>query len=93
MAGAEENYNLQVEIDAQGDAVRKLKAAGSGATPEAIKAAVDKLLALKAEYKQRTGDDYPPKAAAAPAKKEKQPKQPEPVREGPSKKEVGLARV
>ena len=78
---------VQAKIDAQGEAVRGLKA--SKADAAAIKAAVDQLLALKTEYKSATGEDYPPPAP----KKESKPKQAqqqEPTRDGPSKKEVGL---
>lgn len=53
---------------AQGDAVRDLKA--QKAAKEDIDAAVKQLLALKAEYKEKTGQEYKPgdtPAAAAPS--------------------------
>uniref|UniRef100_A0A673BPB4 Bifunctional glutamate/proline--tRNA ligase n=1 Tax=Sphaeramia orbicularis TaxID=375764 RepID=A0A673BPB4_9TELE len=53
-------------IVAQGDAVRQLKTAK--APKEEVDAAVKQLLALKAEYKQQTGQEYKPgQAPASPA--------------------------
>jgi len=52
-------------VAAQGDLVRKLKA-DKAAKPE-IDEAVKKLLALKADYKSATGNDWKPGAAPAPA--------------------------
>uniref|UniRef100_A0A673BL06 Bifunctional glutamate/proline--tRNA ligase n=1 Tax=Sphaeramia orbicularis TaxID=375764 RepID=A0A673BL06_9TELE len=51
-------------IVAQGDAVRQLKTAK--APKEEVDKAVQQLLALKAEYKQLTGQEYKPGAAPAP---------------------------
>lgn len=49
---------LYNRVAAQGDAVRELKA--KKAAKEDIDAAVKQLLALKAEYKEETGQDYKP---------------------------------
>ena len=57
--------DLGAAVAAQGDLVRKLKA-DKAAKPD-IDEAVKKLLALKADYKSATGNDWKPGAAAAPA--------------------------
>merc|ERR1712013_182666 len=57
--------DLGAAVSAQGDLVRKLKA-DRAAKPD-IDEAVKKLLALKADYKSATGNDWKPGAAAAPA--------------------------
>merc|ERR1712013_797800 len=57
--------DLGAAVSAQGDLVRKLKA-DKAAKPD-IDEAVKKLLALKADYKSATGNDWKPGAAAAPA--------------------------
>ena len=49
---------LYNRVAAQGDVVRELKA--KKATKEDIDAAVKQLLALKAEYKEKTGQEYKP---------------------------------
>merc|ERR1719348_1667875 len=59
--------DLNASITAQGDLVRKLKA-DKAAKPE-IDEAVKKLLALKADYKAATGNDWKPGAAPAAAAK------------------------
>ena len=56
------------KIIAQGNKVRELK--GNKADKAAIKAEVDVLLALKAEYKSLTGQDWKP--GATPEKKSEQ---------------------
>jgi len=58
--------DLGAAVAAQGDLVRKLKA-DKAAKPE-IDEAVKKLLALKADYKSATGNDWKPGAAPAAAK-------------------------
>jgi len=63
--------DLDEKIQNQGDSVRKLKAAK--ADKSEIDAAVKTLLALKADYKAATGNDWKP--ASAPAKAEKKPDQ------------------
>ena len=57
---------INTAITAQGDIVRKLKT--DKADKAAIDGAVKKLLALKADYKAATGQDWKPGAAPAPAK-------------------------
>lgn len=49
---------LYNRVAAQGDVVRELKA--KKATKEDIDAAVKQLLALKAEYKEKAGQEYKP---------------------------------
>uniref|UniRef100_A0A8C6VY94 Bifunctional glutamate/proline--tRNA ligase n=1 Tax=Nothobranchius furzeri TaxID=105023 RepID=A0A8C6VY94_NOTFU len=66
--------DLFASIVAQGEAIRNLKAAK--APKEEIDAAVKQLLALKAEYKQVTGQDYKP--GAAPVQKTTAPAQSQP---------------
>uniref|UniRef100_A0A3B4Y8U5 Bifunctional glutamate/proline--tRNA ligase n=1 Tax=Seriola lalandi dorsalis TaxID=1841481 RepID=A0A3B4Y8U5_SERLL len=58
---------LYEKVAEQGEVVRKLKVAK--APKDQVDAAVKQLLALKAEYKQKTGQDYKPgvQAPAAPA--------------------------
>lgn len=60
---------LYNKVAAQGDVVRELKA--KKAAKEDVDAAVKQLLALKAVYKEKTGQEYkpgsPPAAAAAAA--------------------------
>merc|ERR1719481_439966 len=56
---------LNASVAAQGDLVRKLKAE-KAAKPD-IDEAVKKLLALKAEFKAATGNDWKPGAAPAPS--------------------------
>ncbi|XP_063957953.1 bifunctional glutamate/proline--tRNA ligase-like isoform X2 [Lytechinus pictus] len=58
--------DLVAKITAQGDAVRTLK--NNKAQKAEIDAAVKILLALKADYKNQTGQDYKPGAAAPKAK-------------------------
>ena len=62
--------DVNEKIKAQGDKVRGLKA--NKASKDEIKAAVDALLALKAEYKSTTGKDWSPEGqnnkAATPSK-------------------------
>ncbi|MGH0156415.1 UNVERIFIED_CONTAM: hypothetical protein FKN15_052242 [Acipenser sinensis] len=60
-AGQEDPATLLSRITAQGEAVRDLKA--KKAPKEEIDAAVKQLLALKAEFKQKTGLDYKPDMA------------------------------
>ncbi|VDM85203.1 unnamed protein product [Strongylus vulgaris] len=50
---------IENEIVAQGDLVRKLKGDAS-ATEDMKKEAIDKLLRLKLTYKEITGKDYAP---------------------------------
>jgi len=57
--------DLSAKIAAQGDKVRSLKSAKAPA--DQVKAEVTTLLALKAEYKAATGQDWKPGAAPAPA--------------------------
>ncbi|XP_039739338.1 bifunctional glutamate/proline--tRNA ligase [Pteropus medius] len=67
-APSEDPLVLYSRVAAQGDAVRDLKA--QKAAKEDIDAAVKQLLALKAEYKEKTGQEYKPgdtPAAAAPS--------------------------
>ncbi|XP_037342526.2 bifunctional glutamate/proline--tRNA ligase isoform X3 [Pungitius pungitius] len=77
------------QVTEQGELVRKLKA--EKAPKDQVDAAVKQLLALKAEYKQVTGQDYKPGAAPvqkAPALVQKAPalaqKAPAPVQNSPS---------
>merc|ERR1711990_817488 len=57
--------DIGAAVAAQGDLVRKLKA--DKAAKAEIDEAVKKLLALKADYKSSTGNDWKPGAASAPA--------------------------
>jgi len=57
--------DLDAQIKAQGDKVRELKAAK--ASKDAVTAEVKVLLELKAKYKEATGNDWKPGAAAAAA--------------------------
>lgn len=57
-ATAEDSLVLYNRVAAQGDVVRELKA--KKATKEDIDAAVKQLLALKADYKEKTGQEYKP---------------------------------
>ncbi|XP_004613070.2 bifunctional glutamate/proline--tRNA ligase isoform X2 [Sorex araneus] len=57
-AVVEDPMVLYSRVATQGDAVRELKA--RKATKEEIDAAVRQLLALKAEYKEKTGQEYKP---------------------------------
>uniref|UniRef100_A0A4W2H8X3 Bifunctional glutamate/proline--tRNA ligase n=1 Tax=Bos indicus x Bos taurus TaxID=30522 RepID=A0A4W2H8X3_BOBOX len=57
-ATSEDSLVLYNRVAAQGDVVRELKA--KKATKEDIDAAVKQLLALKAEYKEKTGQEYKP---------------------------------
>merc|ERR1711990_490812 len=57
--------DIGAAVAAQGDLVRKLKA--DKAAKAEIDEAVKKLLALKADYKSATGNDWKPGAAPAPA--------------------------
>lgn len=77
----------------QGELLRKLKA--EQAPKDQVDAAVKQLLALKAEYKQITGQDYKPGAApaqAAPAQKAPAPvkSSPAPVKSSPAPAPAGL---
>ncbi|XP_059927480.1 bifunctional glutamate/proline--tRNA ligase isoform X7 [Gadus macrocephalus] len=56
---------LYEQVSQQGDALRKLKA--EKAPKDQVDAAVKQLLALKAEYKKETGQDYKPGMAPTPA--------------------------
>lgn len=58
---------LNAKIAAQGNSVRDLKA--QKADKSKIDEAVKGLLALKAEYKEATGQEWKPEAGAAPARK------------------------
>ncbi|DBA02423.1 TPA: hypothetical protein N0F65_008637 [Lagenidium giganteum] len=64
---------LEQAIVAKGDAIRDLKKLNDASKADEIKQAVQELLALKAQYKEATGNDY----AAPAAKKEAKPKQPQ----------------
>ncbi|KAM4861247.1 bifunctional glutamate/proline--tRNA ligase [Thomomys bottae] len=55
---SEDSLDLYNRVAVQGDAVRELKA--KKAAKEDIDAAVKQLLALKAEYKEKTGQEYKP---------------------------------
>ncbi|XP_053239102.1 bifunctional glutamate/proline--tRNA ligase isoform X9 [Podarcis raffonei] len=57
-ASVEDHLALYSKVSAQGDAVRELKS--KKAAKEDVDAAVKQLLALKAEYKEKTGQDYKP---------------------------------
>lgn len=57
-AAPEDSSILYSRVAAQGEVVRELKA--KKAAKEDIDAAVKQLLALKAEYKQKTGQEYKP---------------------------------
>ncbi|XP_030233255.1 bifunctional glutamate/proline--tRNA ligase isoform X4 [Gadus morhua] len=56
---------LYEQVSQQGDVLRKLKA--EKAPKDQVDAAVKQLLALKAEYKKETGQDYKPGMAPTPA--------------------------
>lgn len=78
---------LNESISQQGDLVRKLK--GEKAEKAKIDEAVKTLLALKAEYKEATGQEWKPESGAAPAKRaEKAPKQPKPAKESQQQQKV-----
>ncbi|XP_054468502.1 bifunctional glutamate/proline--tRNA ligase isoform X1 [Anoplopoma fimbria] len=62
---------LHEKVSEQGEVVRKLK--GEKAPKDQVDAAVKQLLALKAEYKQATGQEYKP--GAAPVQKAQAPVQ------------------
>ncbi|XP_030270069.1 bifunctional glutamate/proline--tRNA ligase isoform X3 [Sparus aurata] len=84
---------LYERVSQQGDVVRKLKS--EKAPKDQVDAAVKQLLALKAEYKQITGQDYKPGAApaqAAPAQKASAPvkSSPAPVKSSPAPAPAGL---
>jgi len=83
---------LADKIAAQGDLVRTLKA--DKKPKEEITAAVNVLLALKAEYKTQTGNDWQPAGGAA-AKQEKQKKPAKEVKpkEKPKVPEAGQTRL
>lgn len=74
---------LTAQIAAQGDAVRVLKT--EKAPKEALDAAVAALLALKAQFKEVTGEDFGPPAKPKKEKKEKAPAAAEAPKD-PSKK-------
>ncbi|XP_037342517.2 bifunctional glutamate/proline--tRNA ligase isoform X2 [Pungitius pungitius] len=83
------SLGLYERVSQQGETVRKLKS--EKAPKDQVDAAVKQLLALKAEYKQVTGQDYKPGAAPvqkAPALVQKAPalaqKAPAPVQNSPS---------
>ncbi|XP_063247136.1 bifunctional glutamate/proline--tRNA ligase [Prinia subflava] len=57
-AGSEDHLIIYNKVAAQGDVVRDLKA--KKAAKEEIDKAVKQLLALKAEYKEKTGQEYKP---------------------------------
>ncbi|XP_054432576.1 bifunctional glutamate/proline--tRNA ligase isoform X2 [Pteronotus mesoamericanus] len=57
-ATSEDSLALYNRVAAQGDVVRELKA--NKAAKEDVDAAVKQLLALKAEYKEKTGQEYKP---------------------------------
>ena len=82
--------DLGAKIAAQGDKVRALKAAKAPA--DQVKAEVNTLLTLKAEYKTATGQDWKPGAAAAatPAAKPAAKKMPEAKAAGDKKVEKVL---
>ncbi|XP_071403653.1 bifunctional glutamate/proline--tRNA ligase [Centroberyx affinis] len=71
-------------VSQQGELVRKLKA--EKAPKDQVDAAVKQLLALKAEYKQATGQEYKPGAAPAPVQNKPAPVQnkPAPVQNSPA---------
>uniref|UniRef100_UPI003AAB3F4B bifunctional glutamate/proline--tRNA ligase isoform X2 n=1 Tax=Centroberyx gerrardi TaxID=166262 RepID=UPI003AAB3F4B len=71
-------------VSQQGELVRKLKA--EKAPKDQVDAAVKQLLALKAEYKQATGQEYKPGAAPAPVQNKPAPVQnkPAPVQNKPA---------
>ncbi|XP_047435934.1 bifunctional glutamate/proline--tRNA ligase isoform X2 [Mugil cephalus] len=76
---------LYERVAQQGEVVRKLKS--EKAPKDQVDAAVKQLLALKAEYKQTTGQEYKPGAAPAqkaPAQKAPAQKAPAPVQSSPS---------
>ncbi|XP_034413651.1 bifunctional glutamate/proline--tRNA ligase isoform X4 [Cyclopterus lumpus] len=80
---------LYEKVSEQGEVVRKLKV--EKASKDQVDAAVKQLLALKAEYKQQTGQDYKPGAAPvqnaqAPVQKAQAPvqKAQDPVQNSPS---------
>ncbi|KAM5238586.1 bifunctional glutamate/proline--tRNA ligase isoform 2-T2 [Ctenodactylus gundi] len=62
-AAPEDPLLLYRRVAAQGDLVRELKA--KKAVKEEVDAAVKQLLALKADYKEKTGQDYKPGAPPA----------------------------
>lgn len=63
----EDSLVLYNRVATQGDVVRELKA--KKAAKEDIDAAVKQLLALKAEYKEKTGHEYKPENPAAAVQK------------------------
>jgi len=79
--------DLNGAITAQGDIVRKLKA--DKADKATVTEAVNKLLALKAEYKTATGQDWKP--GAAPSTVTKQPSPPKEQTAGGAGGEISAA--
>ncbi|KAG5188684.1 Arginyl-tRNA synthetase [Tribonema minus] len=79
---------LKASIVAQGEKIRVLK--GQGVDKTALAPEVASLTQLKKDFKALTGSDYD-QAPSAVGKKEKQPPQPKPAREGPSKKQLKKA--
>lgn len=77
---------LTAQIVAKGEEIKALKAAKPPTLKEDLAPLVNELLALKASYKELTGEDY----GGTPAPKEEKKKEPAaPVqREGPSKAEL-----
>uniref|UniRef100_UPI003AAB287B bifunctional glutamate/proline--tRNA ligase isoform X1 n=1 Tax=Centroberyx gerrardi TaxID=166262 RepID=UPI003AAB287B len=75
---------LYERVAQQGEVVRKLKS--EKAPKDQVDAAVKQLLALKAEYKQATGQEYKPGAAPAPVQNKPAPVQnkPAPVQNKPA---------
>ncbi|VDN03127.1 unnamed protein product [Thelazia callipaeda] len=58
MAACEVSEELEEKIKAQGEIVRKLKSCNLSSSQEEKQAAIEKLLELKAKYKELTGDAY-----------------------------------
>jgi len=76
---------LAAAIEAKGEEVRSLKA--SGADSSVVKASVEVLLALKADYKVKTGSDYGGASSSSSSEKKsaKQPQQQQ-TKKGPTPK-------
>jgi len=75
---------LEGAIKDQGDKVRIAKT--SGVTKDEIKALVDELLKLKADFKTLTGEAFGPPPAAPKAAKQQQPAQPQGAGKNAAKK-------
>eukprot|EP00639_Heterosigma_akashiwo_P032925 CAMPEP_0194721162 /NCGR_PEP_ID=MMETSP0296-20130528/12427_1 /TAXON_ID=39354 /ORGANISM="Heterosigma akashiwo, Strain CCMP2393" /LENGTH=104 /DNA_ID=CAMNT_0039623659 /DNA_START=41 /DNA_END=351 /DNA_ORIENTATION=- len=80
--------DIKAEILAQGERIRDMKK--NPDTKDKVGPEVEKLLALKTQYKEVTGEEYvaPGQGKQQKKEKKKQPEQPKQKKEGPSKKDL-----